>query len=108
MEEKNEITLAVLSRDIHHVTLSITELKQQLAQAANTHVTRDEIRSLIDTQGKLHDDIERRLRTLDTRNEAFANDITSLNTSLKIWLAVGGAIIGIVQGVILLFISKII
>lgn len=96
----------MLSRDIHHMTLSIAELKSNLTSLVSTHATKEEIRSFVDVQIKLHDDIERRFVRQEGINSSVESRLVKMSTELKIWLTVAAFIIGAVQATILFLVNK--
>lgn len=111
--QQPDVGLAVLARDIHYMTQSLSELKQQLTTIMSKYVTRDEARSMGENQDKMHSDIEQRFKDQSDINFQLAKQLTDLtreftklNTQFKTWMIVGGFMITAAQGILFILIGK--
>lgn len=99
-DTKQDVLLAALSRDIHHMSNSVSEIKQTMTTVMGTYVSRAELQAVISAQMKLHEDIEKRFEAINSANGKIENKVIEFDTKLKIWLSVAAVGIGIVQSII--------
>lgn len=105
-DQNQNTTLAVLVRDVHHIGNAVSEMRTQLSAYTSTHINREEMKAVLDTQSRIHDDIEKRLRRQEETNGHIETRLAKMSTEIKVWLTVGAFIIGTIEAVALAFLTK--
>lgn len=90
---------AVLARDVHYISLSITEMKTTLTTIVANYLPRHEFTVFQVEQAKTHEDMEKRLRQQEETH-------IQIRTQMRTWFAIMGSVLGVVQAVVTAVIIK--